>query len=498
RDREAVASAIKRLWQHGGFSTKSVVVGLGSQRAMVRQVDMPPIPDSELRSALRLKIGEFLPIPVEQAVVDFAPLSGQSGPGSSRRVLLVAAQRDVVVDELAAVEAAGLRVEAVDSSSLALLRAVSTAASPKDGGGPSGALEAVVGIGAELVTVAVREDGVPRFVRTVTLPGASAARGTGEPLASPSQRGRSSVAVSPAQRVDSIVSEVRSSLEYLLSQSGAGQFKQVLVTGGGALLPGLTEALSGAVGLPVGLAQAALELDTKELALDSEALTEASCRWLTAVGLAQWGTDRYGKPSLMPAEVFARRQVRRVMVAAAVVVLLFAGCLGAAWYNRVRSADSISTQTRADQASAVVFQAKINSLGFVLRVPEELQARRALAVNALNGDIDWIGLTDRLEKAMPADVTPLTVTVTKDDAGSVSPAPTPGEIVGSLSMTAQTRGGAKAVAQFIDEISRVGGLAAVWVSSTTNSLGVTSIMASADLTTGALSDRAAALPGGSK
>ncbi len=79
RDREAVATALKRLWQHGRFSSKKVVVGLGSQRAMVRQVEMPPMPDSELRSALRLKIGEFLPIPVEQAVVDFAPLPSADG-----------------------------------------------------------------------------------------------------------------------------------------------------------------------------------------------------------------------------------------------------------------------------------------------------------------------------------------------------------------------------------------------------------------------------------
>src|SRR6202030_1171967 len=113
----------KRLWQHGRFSGKKVIVGLGSQRAMVRQVEMPPMPDSELRSALRLKIGEFLPIPVEQAVVDFAPLPGVDGE-AERRLLLVAAQCDVIADELGAVDAAGLRAVAVDSSSLALLRAV--------------------------------------------------------------------------------------------------------------------------------------------------------------------------------------------------------------------------------------------------------------------------------------------------------------------------------------------------------------------------------------
>ena len=79
-DKAAVAAAIGRLWQHGQFSGKKVVIGLGSQRGMVRQVEMPPMSDAELRSALRFKIGEFLPIPVEQAVVDFAPLPTPPGP----------------------------------------------------------------------------------------------------------------------------------------------------------------------------------------------------------------------------------------------------------------------------------------------------------------------------------------------------------------------------------------------------------------------------------
>ena len=130
RDQTAVASAIRRLWQQGRFKQKSVVVGLASQRAMVRQVEMPPMSDAELRSAVRFKIGEFLPIPVDQAVVDFASLSGRDGPDGTRLGLLVAAQREVVVDLAAAVETAGLRVEAVDASSLALLRAVARA--PRD------------------------------------------------------------------------------------------------------------------------------------------------------------------------------------------------------------------------------------------------------------------------------------------------------------------------------------------------------------------------------
>ncbi len=139
--------------------------------------------DAELRSALRFKIGEFLPIPVEQAVVDFSPLPGGDASSGKRRVLLVAAQRDVALDIASVVGAAGLRLRAIDASALALLRAVAPPRGPDGHSGPGGGMEAVVGVGAQLVTVAVREGGIPRFVRTVALPEEAMVRGSAEALA---------------------------------------------------------------------------------------------------------------------------------------------------------------------------------------------------------------------------------------------------------------------------------------------------------------------------
>ncbi len=80
RDPAAVSAALKRLWSSGGFKHKDVVLGVSSQRAMVRQIEVPQMSPAEMRSALRYQIGELLPIPVEQAVFDFAAL----GPGGPR------------------------------------------------------------------------------------------------------------------------------------------------------------------------------------------------------------------------------------------------------------------------------------------------------------------------------------------------------------------------------------------------------------------------------
>ena len=117
---------------------------------------------------------------------------------------------------------------------------------------------------------------------------------------------------------------------------GRGTFEQVLLTGGGAMLPGVTEALSTSLGLPVKLAVLPLEIDHKELGLEKDALDEASYRWLSAVGLALWGTDTYGKPSLLPPEVAAKRQQVKVMQGAAVAVVAIVAALGVTSFSQGR------------------------------------------------------------------------------------------------------------------------------------------------------------------
>ncbi len=55
RDQTAVADAVRRLWQNGKFTSKSVVVGIAGLRAITRELDLPWVPDNEVDSAVRFQ-----------------------------------------------------------------------------------------------------------------------------------------------------------------------------------------------------------------------------------------------------------------------------------------------------------------------------------------------------------------------------------------------------------------------------------------------------------
>ncbi len=90
---------------------------------------MPVMTRDELMSALQFQAGDLIPIPIEDAVLDFAILgtsaaAPDSGAEPTMQVLLVAAYEATIVKLVSAIEAGGLEVGAVDLIPLALTRAL--------------------------------------------------------------------------------------------------------------------------------------------------------------------------------------------------------------------------------------------------------------------------------------------------------------------------------------------------------------------------------------
>ncbi len=101
-------------------------IGVANQRTVLRTLELPPLTDhKELAAAVTFQAQDQVPMPLNNAVLDFHPLGIIDTPaGPRQRVVLVAAQRDMVERLLAAVRSAGLTAEGVDLSAFALIRSL--------------------------------------------------------------------------------------------------------------------------------------------------------------------------------------------------------------------------------------------------------------------------------------------------------------------------------------------------------------------------------------
>jgi type IV pilus assembly protein PilM len=124
-DEDAVSDVLRELFGASGLS-KRVRVGVANQRTVLRTLELPPVTDhKELAAAVNFQAQDQVPMPLNNAVMDFHALGIVDTPaGPRQRVVLVAAQRDMIERLLASVRRAGLTAEGIDLSAFALIRSL--------------------------------------------------------------------------------------------------------------------------------------------------------------------------------------------------------------------------------------------------------------------------------------------------------------------------------------------------------------------------------------
>lgn len=210
------------------------------------------------------------------------------------RILLVAAQRDMVASHVEAAAGAGLRPLSVDLNSFAVLRALA-------GEGALVGTEMLVDVGAGVTNIVVHDGGVPHFVRILVMGGdeitdalAAGLNLSHEDAEAMKMRtglrgGDSTEARIIEERADQFIDEVRGSLDYYQAQSGSSRVTRVLLSGGGAKLTGLEERLADALRLPVEPARPLEVLPVKGTVYGPDQLAEVEPVLTTAIGLALGG-----------------------------------------------------------------------------------------------------------------------------------------------------------------------------------------------------------------
>lgn len=303
RQPEAVAEALRELWSVGKFKSKQVVMGVGNQRVVVREIGLPWLPEKELRDSLGFQVQEFIPMSVDEVVLDFDTLGEFEQEGRRMiRILLVAAQRVMVDAVVAAADGAKLEPVGLDLVPFALVRAVGASDVGMDL--EEAGDEAVIDVGSHVTNICVHARGITRFVRILPSGGRDVtlaiARtlGVEDEVAERLKKAEDVAGAPPLEevrraalsRAGSFVDEIRSSLEFYTAQAQGARIGRVLITGGGSKLEGLLDLLAERIPVPVERGHV-FQRAVPKLELDERALAEAEPVLAVAIGLAIPGSN---------------------------------------------------------------------------------------------------------------------------------------------------------------------------------------------------------------
>jgi type IV pilus assembly protein PilM len=267
-DTMALSDQLRALFAEHQLGT-NVRIGVANQRIVVRTLDLPVVLDERaLEEAVRLGAPDHIPVPMEEAVLDFQPLGIVETPAGPRtRVVIVAVRRDVIERLVTATSDAGLTLAGIDLSAFAMVRALRTA----------GTQQAVLYVNlAGLTNVAVADDSGCLFTRAaaggldaiaqtlcerrgltmehargwlqhvgLTTP-LNAVEGDAELVAA--------VRLTLEEGVHQVADTVRNSLNFYRMQESAEVVERAVLTGPAVAIPGFADELSTQLQIPVSAA----------------------------------------------------------------------------------------------------------------------------------------------------------------------------------------------------------------------------------------------------
>lgn len=291
RDVERIIATLKAICKQAHTTTIRAVAALPTFAVFSSVITLPAMSEKELGQAIRWEARKFVPLPLEEMILDWKLLQGSAVSEGSKniRVLLTAAPQNLVKKYLEVFKGAGLELLSLETEAFALERSLV-------GGGPGVAM--VVDLGAVTTDICIIEHGIPILNRSIDVGGLTITKAIANSLSIDVKRaeqfkrdiGLSTGAPSAGgipKTIENTISPVINEIKYnfsLYQSQSSESIEKIVLTGGSSFLPNLSEYLEGLFQLKVYIgdpwARVSVPVELKPV------LEEVGPQFASAIGLA--------------------------------------------------------------------------------------------------------------------------------------------------------------------------------------------------------------------
>lgn len=290
-DLTALSESIKKLRADAKITTDNVAVALPEDKTFTRVIEVPPLTEDELASAINWEAEQYIPIPLSEVTLDYQIVSRpEEGKDKKMEILLVAAPKQLIDKYLKVLEGTGLHPVSLETEIIAIARSVAP---------PDSAPTLVVDLGARATDMAIVAQGQMVFTRSIGTAGEALTRAVASELKlepAQAEEYKKAYGVDPRQLegkvkgaigpiLDVMVKEMEKALEFYRSKHEDSPVKRVVLTGGTAGLPEVVSLLAQKLGIEVQLADPFARLEKEEEIL-AKLPEGAAPLYAIAIGLA--------------------------------------------------------------------------------------------------------------------------------------------------------------------------------------------------------------------
>lgn len=279
-----------------GIKTKNVAIGLPSQKTFTTVIDVPVMPEAELRSTIKYQIDQYIPMAVDEAKVDWVPIGQSAHNPQQQEVLLASTANNYAEERLEFIEGLGLNVIAAEPDPIAMIRSLL----------PAGLQDAqlIIDVGELSTNLVVTFGDSPRLVRTIPTGIQSLVKAAVQNLNVQEDQARQFI-VKFGLAPDRLEGQVYHAVENVLEGFAAELTKSIkffqtrypntpvggiLLSGYGSVVPKFGEYVTAKTGVQSSIANPWQKVKVSQA--DQQQLAAISNEFAVAVGLAQRSNKR--------------------------------------------------------------------------------------------------------------------------------------------------------------------------------------------------------------
>lgn len=274
-----------------GIKTKNVVIGLPSSKTFSTVIEVPVMPENELRNTIKYQVDQYIPMAVNEAKVDWALLGTSLHDPKMQEVLIASTSNTYAEERLEFVESLGLNVIAAEPDPLAMIRSLL----------PSGVADArlIIDVGEQSTDLAITFGDAPRLVRTIPTGLKSLIKAAVQNLNVQEDQARQFIlkfGLAPDRlegqvyraiegTLDNFAVELIKSIKFFQTRYPNTPVGGIMLSGFGSVVPGFGEYVSGKTGIQSSLANPWQRVRVSQG--DQQQLMTVATEYAAAIGLAQ-------------------------------------------------------------------------------------------------------------------------------------------------------------------------------------------------------------------
>lgn len=276
REISVLSDVIRKLHKEAKVIGRDVVVSIPETQVYTRMIRFPFLTDSEIASAVKWEAEQYIPFPIEEAVIDYQIIDkNENATPPQVYVLLIAAPKVLVNRYVKLIQMSKLDLVAIETELMAISRSIC----------PLDQTVMVADFGARSTNIAIVKNSRLMVSRSIPTAGNALTRAVAQGLGVEVQQaeeykktygvssqnldGKLKTVLVPVLRM--VSDEIKKAIHYYQSEGEGEQPKSLILTGGSAGMPEVASIMTELLGIEVLIGNPFVKLK-----MDRETLTQLS------------------------------------------------------------------------------------------------------------------------------------------------------------------------------------------------------------------------------